>query len=397
MQIDIQKLKIIPICMVIVLLTETSLMFSAIEQLQLLSYLSLGIVLLSFVVVAYVYFRHLQKNVFDVCVLCYLLLIIASSVINGTDIKDAIYRSVETALFVMLISYYRDNVKMIVIASTIAISFAVYVNFLHMMSDLSWILDKAANAENDTETSGFLLGGNYNQFGCRMICGLISTTLCLKFSKKWLLNLIPLALVSLVTLGMVSSMTSFGCILVFLILSMMPSVRLIKVGTLCILIVYLLFQIFVVFNGDGIENNEFARYIVEDIMGKDITFTRRTEMWDAALRLIGESPLIGYGFVDSEWYTSNMVGRAIGPHNWILSVLIFGGILLLAIMVYVIVISVAPIWRMSERIPAVVLAGVMMYMVIQLMEVFPYFFFFYLLSLLYYYPKTSSTPQLYEL
>ena len=68
----------------------------------------------------------------------------------------------------------------------------------------------------------------------------------------------------------------------------------------------ILFQILVCFNGKGIENNKFMVWFIEDVLGKDITFTNRTQLWDAALRVIVDSPIWGYGFPDKIWYLSKM-------------------------------------------------------------------------------------------
>lgn len=65
-----------------------------------------------------------------------------------------------------------------------------------------------------------------------------------------------------------------------------------------------------------------AVYIIEDVLGKDITFTNRTQLWDAAGKKFVESPILGYGFVDKEWYLANMESFAIGPHNFIYSILL---------------------------------------------------------------------------
>lgn len=92
-------------------------------------------------------------------------------------------------------------------------------------------------------------------------------------------------------------------------------------------IAVILFELFVCFQGKGFENNELARWLVIDVLGKDMTFTYRTDMWDSALRIIVRSPLYGYGYPDAEWYNANMSSLAIGPHNMILGVLVYAGVI----------------------------------------------------------------------
>ena len=75
-----------------------------------------------------------------------------------------------------------------------------------------------------------------------------------------------------------------------------------KVGIVSLLGFVFIFQVLVCFQGKGIEQNPLAVYFVEDILGKDITFTGRIYMWDAAAKVFAESPLYGYGSVDKDWY-----------------------------------------------------------------------------------------------
>ena len=168
-----------------------------------------------------------------------------------------------------------------------------------------------------------------------MMAALASNLLCLRYSRIWLVNMIVLAIVIVASLAMVGSMTSLSMILVFLVCCLLPTSKL-RLTAICgLFAVFLLFQIFVVFNGRGLENNELAVYIVEDVLKKDLTFTYRTHMWESALKIIEKSPIWGWGFADADWFKANMTAFAIGPHNFILSILIHGGVILLSIYIMV--------------------------------------------------------------
>ncbi len=74
------------------------------------------------------------------------------------------------------------------------------------------------------------------------------------------------------------------------------------------------------------------RFIVEDIMHKDIGLTGRSGIWDLAKRIIIEKPLYGYGTGlttlpdGGKWYEFM---RIFGPHNQFLYILLAGGIVTL--------------------------------------------------------------------
>ena len=180
-------------------------------------------------------------------------------------------------------------------------------------------------------------------------------------------------------------MTSLSMIVVFLVCCLLPTskLRLSAIGGL--FLVFLLFQIFVVFNGRGLENNELAVYIVEDVLKKDLTFTYRTHMWESALKIIEESPIAGWGFADTDWFKVNMSSFAIGPHNFILAILINGGVILLSIYIIIcgkVLMSVRP--YLKEKNMQLLLLSVACFWIMSLFEMYPYFFMLYALALLYY-------------
>lgn len=154
-----------------------------------------------------------------------------------------------------------------------------------------------------------------------------------------------------------------------------------------------MFQTVVVFNGEGLHNNEVAVYIIEDVLGKDITFTHRTRMWDAAGRKFAESPFIGYGFVDSEWFLSEMDSFAIGPHNFIYNVLLNGGLTLISLFLLMLFIVLRKIRLQYDKMGNILLFGLFTMFFMMTMEVYPFFFVFGLLYVIYYYPTMKfKTP-----
>lgn len=66
------------------------------------------------------------------------------------------------------------------------------------------------------------------------------------------------------------------------------------------------------------------------LVGKNITFSGRTLIWDSALRLLERLPVFGYGVSENTYYVVYK-NTPMEAHNMILSLLLQGGILLLAL------------------------------------------------------------------
>lgn len=378
----IEKLKKLPLLqmgMLTFLVLNVSISFTTFHFLQLLSYLVLGVCMLSFAILSVMSLRKPIINYLDACTIIYLILLIGFTVMNGTDIKLAIYRSIEVGLLIMILNYW-EKPEVMVKTFAFVLSCCVYANLLIMIIFPDWMF-----AAKDTFDS-YLLGGNYNQIGGRLIFALVLSLLCTIFHKLWMVNFVIMAIVSVVTLAMVGSMTSLSCILLFLVFCMIPSEKLQKACCISFFLFYLMFQTVVVFSGEGLHNNEMAVYIIEDVLGKDVTFTHRTQLWDAAGRKFAESPFIGYGFVDSEWFLSEMDSFAIGPHNFIYNVLLNGGLTLISLFLLMLVIILRRIRLRYDKMGNMLLLGLCTMFFMMTMEVFPFFFVFCLFYVVYYYP-----------
>ena len=381
MKIDLKHLTAVPVFVMSALTVHTYLSFAAVEGMEMLSYLTLGISLLAFVIMLMLTLRKTRLTKFGIAVSLFCFLLLAFTIINSTDIKNCVYMVIDCLTLIMLFGYYGDRTRMLITTAAIATSICVYIGILHMMKDPSWIVF------TEKANHGYLLGGNYNSMGCRMMCAILTNLICLRYSKRWILNIVPLILVSIVALGLLASMTSLSCILAFLMLSLIPSAKIKKITLAGIVAIFVLFQTFIVFNGEGIENNDAARYVVEDVLGKDITFTQRTPKWIAAGKAFAKSPIIGYGYVDQDWYLSNLVSEAVGPHNFCFFLLLNGGLVLFILFFVTLFMSCKKIIHYNEYAAIAIMCAVTFFFIMQLMEYYPLYFNFYLLLLMYYYPQ----------
>ena len=385
--IHLKKLTLIPILMQVAIIMITSMSLSDLGM-SALSYLCYGVTLLSFASLILVCLYEKELSRYGFVVFLFLAMLVSSTIINAQDFKAVTYNVVEIGSMYMLLRYYRGRLKIVVIGSAIGLSLCVYANVIHLVNHPElWSFD------NEKFATGYLLGNNYNQMGCRLISAVVCSMLCLKYSKWWLLNVIPVILFSIIPLVIIRSMTSLSCIIMFVVFCAIPWKKLQWLLFVSVMTVVILFQMFVVFSGKGLENNQLAVYIVVDILEKDITFTNRTLMWDQALNVIADSPIIGHGMVDSDWYIKNMESFATGPHNIILASLIHGGIILFCLYIALSYISLRRLWKSDERMAVILALGIASLMVMMLMEMVPYFFILLLLGLGYNYNDISEQAK----
>lgn len=365
MSIDLKGIKIIPIIVSIVYSFYISTTFSLADMLS-LSYLCMALMFVVSLITFYFIIREKTISKQDLLFLAFITLILFSSFLHNSVWKDWFYLSVAILCLLALFHYYRDSLDKILIGLSIGASFAIYLQFIQMIfNPFMWMFEDSKLA------NGYILGGNYNQIGCRIIYALTCTCLCLRISKWFWLNMIPLLILSIAIPFMVGSMTSVVCILLFIMIFFFPKDRWQRFFITSLLIIIALFQVIVCFGGNGIENNGLAVWFIEEVLGKHSNFTHRTDMWYAGLKLFAKSPIIGFGWPNSEWYLTNMSSQAKGPHNIIIAVMIYGGIVALGIYLALFINAIRCAYNVRNRLGNTIACGIAILSTMMLMEAYP--------------------------
>ena len=65
---------------------------------------------------------------------------------------------------------------------------------------------------------------------------------------------------------------------------------------------------------------------IASALGRNVTITGRTLLWDRALIRIKEKPLLGFGLCTGEKYNELMNTMVLSAHNWLLMLMFYGGI-----------------------------------------------------------------------
>lgn len=387
MTIDIKTIRIVPAMMMFIFAVHIAISFNDVE-LNSASYLSLVLSLLSFVAAIVLTIRTGSMPRLLMLTLFFMCFVFTLSLANNLAWKDWFYITLNLSMLMLAFHYYKDDPKALIIGAVIGFSISIYAQLGQcVLHPELWMI------ETEKTNSGYLLGGNYNAIGCRDIAAILTGILALKISKWWWLNLIPLVASCLAILFMVKSMTSVTCVILLVVLCMFRNQKLLRLACYGLFVGVILFEVFVCFQGKGFENNDLARWFLIDVLGKDMTFTHRTDMWDSALRSIEETPIWGWGYPDEHWFFSHMSSFALGTHNFILGLLVYGGIIGLVLYCYIFYLGFRKLLAHKGYYANAIFASMAVLHVMMLMENYPIEFPLYFITLAYFYGHLEASTR----
>lgn len=346
---------------------------------------------LSFLIILFQFLSHSKKLLsIEKISIFYFLFLLLISVYYGlptTNLISLIGRTIEIGIILMLFHLNRNSLTYLITVATVTLSICVYSNLYMVVLFPEGIPDFQGEHY-------FLLGTNYNQIGPKILLALVMNIIILGKSILPWCNFFILSGAGILSLYIVGSMTSLISIIIFLcaifvsLYTGLKCRRLLLFGTLASIFT---FEVLVVFLGASIINsqaNEFLNFI-----GKDLTFTGRTYLWDYSGNYFMDSPLWGHGFVTPVDYAKSGLfhGIAKNSHNYIYNVLHKGGILLL---ITIIILFKKGYRRIKKYLKynkafCIVMASIA-YLIMSLFEAFDSFYIFFYITLMFYYPYFAS-------
>lgn len=161
------------------------------------------------------------------------------------------------------------------------------------------------------------------------------------------------------------SMTGLLCLLAFLAFGMTGIYR--KKGCNILTVTVISLGAFI-----SIVVLELQRYLkpVFDLLGRDVTFTTRTTIWQTAIDYIKQSPVVGYG-IPPESVRRDMfvLHTAVTAHNYILEVLFCFGIVGMILTVIWLAVSAHQLYRNRKHSYAAAMClGMISFHLVMLME-----------------------------
>lgn len=321
------------------------------------------------------YSKHLKLSSFELLLLLYAIVVGAISMLYSEQKTIFILQFFSiTSLYILLKCY---NKFYFLKYSVIILSAYVYLNFIFTL--LSPNAHFYVNGR-----AMFLLGGNYNSMGPTLLAAIITNAIYSYSVNAMKLNLIMVSICSFLTVVLVGSMTSavgIGLVVFFIIFFR----NLVTAKMLFLFFVGILsFNFVLIYMQVEIDNNYFS-WFIESVLGKDLTFSSRVYVWLRAVNLIVESPWWGYGIQPSSWFDYHL--NVLTAHNFILTMLLKGGIILMVIFIYILYIAVKEANKYRTIAVNILHFGCCSFLLMMTMESYSMFLVFYFIFLNYFNPS----------
>lgn len=260
-----------------------------------------------------------RLSFFNLSVSAFLLWILLMSISTGNQPFPWFYRCVCVwcVLLCAKLFWTKNAVQSFYILSRIG-SFLVYFNAILV------VLFPDGLYTSEWGSSYFLFG-NYNATGAICLLCVLFQGVYTTLTGKGENNLLLLTFVSFAVCLFLGSMTStVGLVIAFVYTLFRNYITHLRPIVITFIVVLVLFMFVVVIAGNSIEDYPIIIAFIENVLGKDSSFTARTYVWFVNLDYVSERPWLGWGFIDSRIIEES--SGAIGTHNLFIAVALYGGI-----------------------------------------------------------------------
>lgn len=286
--------------------------------------------------------------------------------ISFADLIPFISRTLDIfIIWAILRTFFANQDDFPIKALIISLSLLIYLNFILLLIFPDGIWEGKELGDN----SHYLLGGNYNQMGKAFLLAIALNSIYVHRNAKLKKNFILLSVICIASLLLVGSKTSTVGIIILILFTLIPSSKLRSAGLFILVLFYCIFQITIVLQGNEVTNTYVVDF-VENTLHKDMTFTYRTDIWHQSVLSIAYSPIIGYGCQSKEWYEQEI--GAIMPHNYVLSLLMIGGFILLICAVLNLLLAYRQYRRYNDYTHQILFITLFVLLFMQLFEVYAF-------------------------
>lgn len=282
-----------------------------------------------FVITLAAYVRRKKYSPYIILLAIFYLIKIFINIINGVSIFNVITQFYPILGICMFIEIWMDkDVKGMFKGFNLVFMILIFISFIT-------ILIKPYGYGIEGEKIYFQRGGNQMASFCilSMVLSMIYTNI--RFNKKRSAITSILLIINTYIIININSSTGIVVWSVFLLYYFLPLIKMFSkiLNLKNYLIVYLIaFWGIIIF-----QIQEKFSYLIETILGKDLTFSSRTYLWNLSLDMFDKKPLIGYGVQES----SNIIyevkfGKMFSTHNQILQNLLESGLISIVIIFIII-------------------------------------------------------------
>lgn len=277
------------------------------------------LIMLTFILVCFLYLLHKKYDKLDYLIVTYLIIIGVSTIINNQDIVYYVFKKIPflTIYFYTKLCLKYDERKFLKSFSTYFV-LTTFINFISILYTSDRSINRVFFLGYDNSYTPYIV------FGC-----FIQLLYYMRFHDNMSAlekGILKLSFVyNIVSCLIVRSATCKIGIILFLLSYILFKVLKIKDTKLLSYKMFYLLSIFIFFFIVIFRLQNYFDFIIVDLLNRDLTFTGRTYIWDKAISLIKDNMVLGLGFSDMELRI-----KAIGiyhAHSAYLNVLLESGII----------------------------------------------------------------------
>lgn len=336
--------------------------------------------------------NKLKITHFNVLVNIWWFIWIALSFYYKSDARlTAIFYWIIITLFLLFgKKYWKQDMTNSLKILSIVFSVFVYLNALLFLlyPDGLWI---ETNWVGSGDTKRYLFG-NYNSIGIVCLCSLITQGAYTLQSQKGFVNLYCLIIVSLCNVIYAGSATSsVGLSIVALYILFRKKVKHPFTIIFIFIGLYITFIVAIIFLGHSVADYPILIEFIQNVLGKDATFTTRTQIWFNTINIILQHPLFGFGYQSTNWNAMHI--GASGPHNLWLEILMYGGIISAVGFIILLIKSMHTIYHNPSDSSILVGVGLCVLLLMSLFETYSLFLIFMIIQIAYYTQYINTTAE----
>ena len=311
---------------------------------------------------------------------------VANTILNVPEVGiTPVFTWLNVAIFTLLTTtYWQNDMRSGLKTLVVILSFLTYLNTLLLIffPDGLW---------EDPEWIGRgspvrYLFGNQNQTG--LVCILAITMQCIySFAyKKGRFNLFLLLAVSMAVAMFHNSMTpAIGIVMMTVYILLNRMFKRTGVWFAVFTVIYLGLFMLIVWYGSEIDGVKWATKFVEGTLNKDTTFSKRTIIWENAVKWIKREPLFGYGVQPPDWNDDHLDGS--GAHNLWVMLLLNSGMVGCFSFIAIMLMAVRNALRVKSAVTTTAVISLCVILVMSFFEAYSLVYVFLFLMIVYYSAK----------
>lgn len=229
--------------------------------------------------------------------------------------------------------------------------------------------------EFNTFTQNYFLGYRNNSIMLFFPAIIFSIVRSLRKYNKLTLSSFVITAVSFATVIIAFSATSVIGMTVFTLFLLLALIN--KMPNFLNIITYLAINIAYFFGVIILRLQEVFAFIIVDMLGRDLTFTGRTKIWDSALAAFAKSPVFGVGEIENQ-ASRDLIG-ATHAHNYYLDLLYKSGLPGFLIFFAILIICGVALYRNRKngKIPFIVSGAICAFMIMLQSEAYYNIYYFF--------------------